>query len=565
MANNVVEYVVKLKDLASSSMAKFGQNSKVAFASASSMTQNLQVKNRLLGHSYKEIRSQIAQTAQQAKSSGIIAQIKQARMELSGLQRQAATSPLGRGVSKGAGALSAVGVGAGMLAAQLAMGVVSRIGSFASDTVSKGLERQQTMTSFDTLTGSPQKGSALVKELVDLQKNTILGSEVFKNAQTMLGYGFNADQVTQNLRMLGDVALGDTQRLASLTLAFSQIRATGKLMGQDLLQLVNAGFNPLEQISRSTGRSVSDLKADMSSGLISFEDVQKAFQDATAEGGRFENMLGKIAQTTAGKVQQLAGAWDELKVQAGLALAPLVSKSLEFGNYMLQLAQGTLPLLAGAVNKILEVITNIGSATGGFYDYLNIAGYAIKNIIIPYAKFLFSVIGDIVKQLVEFVKNSVLLKDIFSALIKITGWLTAILKGIIGAFKVLFDTVIMPILNAIEKAYRLIKGVKSVGSSGVAPRAVLTNGATVEVPVVGELPGIVNTSQLATTNQSTGRNLQSAINGGGQKTINITIGKFLDNININTTNIQEGAGEIEQVVLNALSRVLSQATTANAV
>ena len=71
------------------------------------------------------------------------------------------------------------------------------------------------------------------------------------------------------LRAIGDISMGDTQKLQSLTLAFAQMSSTGKLMGQDLLQMINAGFNPLSVISEKTGKSIGVLKDEMSKGAIS--------------------------------------------------------------------------------------------------------------------------------------------------------------------------------------------------------------------------------------------------------------------------------------------------------
>ena len=153
--------------------------------------------------------------------------------------------------------------------ASTALSMASKVGSAIGETMQASLDRQQLQVSFDVLTGSKEAGSKLTQELVNLQKDTILGKEVFKNAQTMLGFGFGNDEVIDNLRMLGDVSMGDAEKLNSLTLAYSQVRSAGKLQGQDLLQLINAGFNPLEAISKRTGKSIGQLKDEMSKGNIS--------------------------------------------------------------------------------------------------------------------------------------------------------------------------------------------------------------------------------------------------------------------------------------------------------
>jgi tape measure domain-containing protein len=103
------------------------------------------------------------------------------------------------------------------------------------------------------------------------------------------------------MKMLGDLARGDQEKLNALTLAFSQMTSTGKLTGQDLLQMINAGFNPLNEISKKTGKSVAVLKDEMSKGQISSEMVRDAFVAATSAGGQFHGMVEQLSDSKSGK------------------------------------------------------------------------------------------------------------------------------------------------------------------------------------------------------------------------------------------------------------------------
>ena len=79
----------------------------------------------------------------------------------------------------------------------------------------------------------------------------------------MLGFGIAQEKVMPTLSAIGDLAMGNKDKMSSLTLAYSQMSSTGKLMGQDLLQMINAGFNPLNEISKNTGKSIGVLKKEM--------------------------------------------------------------------------------------------------------------------------------------------------------------------------------------------------------------------------------------------------------------------------------------------------------------
>lgn len=87
--------------------------------------------------------------------------------------------------------------------------------------------------------------------------------------RTMMSFGLSGEAAFSTLKQIGDIAMGDSQKMQSLALAFAQMSSTGKLTGQDLMQMINAGFNPLNEISKLTGKSVGELKEEMSKGAIS--------------------------------------------------------------------------------------------------------------------------------------------------------------------------------------------------------------------------------------------------------------------------------------------------------
>lgn len=123
---------------------------------------------------------------------------------------------------------------------------------------------------------------------------------VAQAAQTLMQFGVETEKVMPTLAMLGDVAGADQFKFKQLSLVFGQIMSTGRLMGQDLMQLINAGFNPLQVISKKTGRSMADLKADMEKGKISAEMVTDAFKSATSAGGQFYQNTANQAKTWQG-------------------------------------------------------------------------------------------------------------------------------------------------------------------------------------------------------------------------------------------------------------------------
>lgn len=183
--------------------------------------------------------------------------------------------------------------------------------SFASEIINVRGEMQMLESSFEVLLGG--KGvSGFMSEMKQFAVDSPLSMNGVANAaQTLLGFGIAAEKVMPTIKQIGDISMGNEDRFKSLSLAFAQMSATGKLMGQDLLQMINAGFNPLMTISEKTGKSIGELKKDMESGAISSEMVADAFASATAEGGKFYGMTQKQAEGIRGLQAQLEGALQE--------------------------------------------------------------------------------------------------------------------------------------------------------------------------------------------------------------------------------------------------------------
>ena len=135
--------------------------------------------------------------------------------------------------------------------------------------------------------------------------------------QMMTSFGIEAEKSIDYLKAIGDVSMGDAGKFNSLALAFSQMSSAGKLMGQDLMQMVNAGFNPLEEISRKTGKSIGELKEEMSKGAISSKMVQDAFISATSAGGKFYGMSSEGAKTLNGQISMLQESFDNMFNEIG--------------------------------------------------------------------------------------------------------------------------------------------------------------------------------------------------------------------------------------------------------
>lgn len=169
-----------------------------------------------------------------------------------------------------------------------------------------GSEAEQTNVAFSLLVGNETKAAQMLGEITKLAAATPFGKmDLVKNAQLMLNFGVATEKVLPLLTQLGDISGGNAERLSSLSLVMGQVAAAGKMQGQDLLQFINSGFNPLQELAAMTGKKYSELQEMMSKGQITYENVAAAIAHATGEGGKFNGMMERQSQTVGGKFSTL--------------------------------------------------------------------------------------------------------------------------------------------------------------------------------------------------------------------------------------------------------------------
>lgn len=214
---------------------------------------------------------------------------------------------------------------------------VAGLGMFLNNVTKIRGQFQLMETNINTLLGGAEKGQAMMAELTEYAKVSPLDFQgTVGAAQMMLGFSIDQQKILPFMKALGDVSMGDAQRFQSLTLAFSQMSAAGKLMGQDLMQMVNAGFQPLDQLAKDTGKSIGQLKDEMSQGKISAEMVQQAFINATSEGGKFYNMSQAATATITGQMSMLGDATDLMFNDLGKKSEDAIIKVIEGATWMVE-------------------------------------------------------------------------------------------------------------------------------------------------------------------------------------------------------------------------------------
>lgn len=218
-------------------------------------------------------------------------------------------------------------------------------------------QMQDFQSKFKVLLGSATKANKHVAELRKLaMKTPFRTTDLAAASQQLLAFGVNSKSVSGHLRRLGDISLGNKEKFQQLGLVFGQVSSQGKLMGQDLLQFINAGFNPLKELSKMGRGTYQELKDQMAQGKISFQDVQAAIEHATSKGGQFFNGMKEGSKTFAAQVDALKG---NLEILAGNAFKPLYNLLTRIVPHLGAVASklNKYPKIIGAVTTAVTTLT----------------------------------------------------------------------------------------------------------------------------------------------------------------------------------------------------------------
>lgn len=200
------------------------------------------------------------------------------------------------------------------------------------------------------LGGSQQRLDNLMEQIKEYALASPLNTKDMVGAvQMMTSFGIEAEKSIDYLKAIGDISMGDTGKFNSLALAFSQMSSAGKLMGQDLMQMVNAGFNPLEEMARKTGKSIGELKNEMSKGAITSKMVQDAFISATSAGGKFFGMADAGSKTLNGQISMLQESFDNMFNEIGKKGEGVVMKAVQAGTFLVENYETIGKILEGLI------------------------------------------------------------------------------------------------------------------------------------------------------------------------------------------------------------------------
>lgn len=207
--------------------------------------------------------------------------------------------------------ISNVGSSVKGLAKDATIGAAVITGAFAlvaKSAVNIASNYEQSRISFETMLGSGKDAGKLLKDISDFARKTPFDlPQVVEGSKRLLAYNVAGKDIIPTFKMLGNIAAGvGTDKLPQLILAFGQVKAATYLTGAELRQFTEAGVPLLDALSKQSGKTASQIKEDMESGIrIPFTEVQEALLGMTEKGGKFYDLMAKQSQSLGGIVSNL--------------------------------------------------------------------------------------------------------------------------------------------------------------------------------------------------------------------------------------------------------------------
>lgn len=250
------------------------------------------------------------------------------------------------------------------------IGGLVAIKRFGSDVIEATGKMQQLQVALSTILQDKSKADQLIADIVQFAAKTPFNlDDVATGAKQLLAYGSSADNVVNELSMLGDVASGLQIPIGQLIYLYGTLRTQGRAMTVDIRQFAGRGIPIYEELAKVLGVSKDQVGELVKEGKVGFKEVEQAFKNMTSEGGKFANLMESSAGTWP---QRLSNIEDTL-----------FQKMNEFGNKykdVFEFGIGTAEDLVESLDDVLSVMGGLIAAYGSYKAALIAAAVAQKAV-----------------------------------------------------------------------------------------------------------------------------------------------------------------------------------------
>lgn len=284
-----------------------------------------------------------------------------------------------------------------------------------------GIKYNSTMenltTNFEVMLGSADEAGKMVQKLKEMGAATPFdATQLASYTETLLAFGYTGNEVLPIMSRLGDISLGNNEKMSSLTRTMGQINSLGRLQGGDLNQLIGQGWNPLNEITKKTGESMEEVRKRMSQGKVTYKEVEQALIDATSKGGTFYQGMAKGSQTLEGRISTLKDNFNSFLGEAtkplfdflaNTAVPALIKLTEKLSNLspktkmlitIFAALAAIIPVIITAIGGLIVGIGSVITAVGAISGVLTVISGALAGISAP----VLAVIGVIVSLIAIF-------------------------------------------------------------------------------------------------------------------------------------------------------------------
>jgi tape measure domain-containing protein len=489
--------------------------------------------------------------------------------------------------------------------AKLAGGAFAAFSAFevGKAIVGMGAGMEQTRVQFETFTGSVEKGNETIAKLQKFALVTPFDDEqVISAGRGLLAFGESADSLEPTLTKLGNISSATGKDFNELISIWGKNKLSGIIQGEDLNQLNDSGIPVMESLAKQLKVNVSEVKKMGAAGKITFDMLDKSFDELGGPAGKWGNLMDKQSKTLAGRWSSLVGFAQNMGSKMGEALNPFLGKILDAGSTLLQFVQTNTSKIIQMFAPLVDAVQPFIDAVGEIYADLGLTGDGVGflesvfnglattiNYLSPIIKIaatamasVYRTVWGVIGAIGRFIETSPRLQKFFAGLYegavsvfkgiaeaatKFLGGLGSILEGVFsGNFSKikqgLGDTMkaLMSGPGVLEKAgsaaaagYK--KGWQKSNLFTVAQKGTGTDAASA---FLGKKPAPVAPSMAAAAAKGTG----TGASGSGQiKNITIRMNNLVGTMEIKAASVTESAEQVKDLVLRALASSLNDVNT----
>lgn len=198
------------------------------------------------------------------------------------------------------------------------IGGVTALKNFVTELVNVRGQFQQLEIAFSTMLKSKEKADKLMSELVDIAAKTPFDLQgVASSAKQMIAYGSSAENVGDELVMLGNVAAGVGSQLSEIAYLYGTLRTQGRAYATDIRQFAGRGIPIYEELAKVLGVTKDEVSGLVTAGKVGFKEVEQAFKNMTSESGIYYNLMQEQSKSLTGQLSNLGDAWDTMLNEIG--------------------------------------------------------------------------------------------------------------------------------------------------------------------------------------------------------------------------------------------------------